>query len=104
MKKIIYFTQIFMFLFISCKSSNYNEIMQKAKNYQWHNNMTEAQKTLNSIVFKAEEVFSNCINKSREIDIASAKNTVVQLMRQYIYEITEKRPVILPVFNVIKQK
>lgn len=35
-----------MFLFISCKSSNYNEIMQKAKNYQWHNNMTEAQKTL----------------------------------------------------------
>lgn len=46
MKKIIYFTQIFMFLFISCKSSNYNEIMQKAKNYQWHNNMTEAQKTL----------------------------------------------------------
>ena len=64
----------------------------------------EAQKTLNSIVFKAEEVFSNCINKAREIDIASAKNTVVQLMRQYIYEITEKRPVILPVINVIKQK
>ena len=64
----------------------------------------EAQKTLNSIVFKAEEVFSNCINKSREIDIANDKNTVVQLMRQYIYEITEKRPVILPVINVIKQK
>jgi mRNA degradation ribonuclease J1/J2 len=40
--------------------------------------------------------------KQKSLNINGLKNTLIQMLKPYIYELTEKYPVILPIINVIE--
>ena len=62
----------------------------------------ETNQIINLILDRANTNFKNALAKQKTLNINSLKNTLIQTLKPYIYEVTEKYPVILPIINVIE--
>ena len=62
----------------------------------------ETNQIINLILDRANTNFKNALMKQKTLNINGLKNTLIQTLKPYIYEVTEKYPVILPIINVIE--
>ena len=65
-------------------------------------NQQTTKEILDKILIKADELFINLLSKLKGNNINSIKSQLIYHINQYIFELTDKKPMLLPVINVIE--